>query len=335
MSIEIKIYLTPEQNYGNLCFHAVVNSQDDYDIFFDLNETYEVLMIEALQGEFSINHIDKDSLNKHKISIQGDDYAENIHSFVSFLNDFYGLTAVTSEFDLYQHVGVRLVGAGFRGNPDNPMLEQAQFAAMHSIHGIKTSLFKPVNNVDYTNDDIYIKKAPGSLKLTLEATKKYEEPIAFMQEIYNDIENCEINPFKYTDVNRRERYQSIIKNLNDLNSQKRLKEFYIIIDNIEYPITQRKYLKEQTKSIYFEDIELIGIYEGYKKSSNSFEITIDNYGRYYCHLDPLSRDDAEQFANVYRKLSTINIFSNRTRIKIMGQRVKPKTINIMDVEVLQ
>ena len=69
------------------------------------------------------------------------------------------------------------------------MLETEQFNAMHSMHGIKTQLFVSANNTEYRSDDIYIKKAHGSLKLTLEATKKYEEPINFIRSIYDDIEN--------------------------------------------------------------------------------------------------------------------------------------------------
>ncbi len=173
MSIEIKIYLTPTQSEENLCFHAVVNSKDDYDLFFDLSETYESLMVDALNGKLSLEYFDKDNFDKHSYEINADNYEENLNSFVEFLNDFYGLTAVSNTTNLWEHFGVRLVGAGFRGNQDSPMLESSQFNAMNSVHGIKTQLFA-ANNIDYKSDDIYIKKAHGSLKLTLEATKRYE-----------------------------------------------------------------------------------------------------------------------------------------------------------------
>lgn len=333
MSIEIKVYLNTDETDANLCFHAVINSRDDYDLFVDLNETYEVLMLDALKGNLQFNYIDSQTYDKSSYAISGSDYEQNIDRFVSMLHDFYGLHVIKSSFGLHANVGVRLVGAGYRGNPDNPMLEHSQFIAMHSIHGIKTALF-PANNTEYRNDDIYIKKAPGSLILTLEATKTYDEPMAFMQEVYNDIENETIDPFKYENIDVRQRYQSIIKNLSDLNNQKRLKEFFIIIGNNEYPITKRTYLKEQSKSIYFEDLELTGHYEGYKKSSNSFELYVPNRGKFFCHLDDLERSDYTKYQSVYNILSELDYFNNTIRMNVIGKKTNPKTINVRDIELI-
>ena len=333
MSIEIKIYLTPTQSEENLCFHAVVNSKDDYDLFFDLNETYESLMVDALNGKLSLEYFDKDNFDKHKYEINTDNYEENLNSFVEFLNNFYGLTAISNTTSLCEHFGIRLVGAGFRGNQNSPMLESSQYNAMNSMHGIKTQLFA-ANNTNYRSDDIYILKAHGSLKLTLEATKKYEEPINFIRSIYDDIENEEINPFKFQDIEQRYRYQSIIKNLNDLNSQKRLKDFFVIIDGTELPITKRNYLREQSKNIYNEDIELIGIFEAYKQRSDSFELYAEGDGKYYCHLKELSNTNYAQYEIVIAILKELNSF-NTTRIKIFGKKIKPQTINITNIQLVK
>lgn len=133
MSTEIKVYLTNIQTEDNLCFHAIVNSKDDYDMFVDLNETYEILMVDALKGNLALEYFDKENFDKHLFEIATEDYEQNLNLFVQFLNDFYGLTAVTQSTTLCEHFGVRLVGAGFRGNQNSPMLETAQFSAMHSI----------------------------------------------------------------------------------------------------------------------------------------------------------------------------------------------------------
>lgn len=332
MSTEIKVYLTDEQTEDNLCFHTIVNAKNDYDLFFDLNETYEPLMIEALNGELSLEYHNKDSYDKHTFDIESEDYEENLNSFIAFLTDFYGLTAISNTTNLCEHFGVRLIGAGFRGNQNSPMLESAQFNAMNSIHGIKTQLFA-ANNANYKSDDIYIKKAHGSLILTLEATKKYDEPIAFISSIYNDIENEEIDPFKFNDKEQQYRYQTIIKNLNDLNSQKRLQEFYVIIDGQELEITKRKYLKEQSKNIYNENIELIGVFEAYKQRSDSFEIYSEGIGKFYCHLKNLSQNDFPRYEQVINILKDLDSFS-ATKIKIFGNKIKPQTINITNIELL-
>jgi len=332
MSTEIKVYLTNEQVENNLCFHAIVNAKNDYDLFFDLNATYEPLMIEALNGELSLEYHNKDSYDKHTFSIESDDYVDNLNSFIAFLTDFYGLTAISRTTSFCEHFGVRLIGAGFRGNQNNPMLESAQFNAMNSIHGIKTQLF-PANDTNYRSDDIYIKKAHGSLILTLEATKKYEEPIAFIRSIYDDIENEQIDPFKFDDKEQQYRYQTIIKNLNELNSQKRLKEFYIIIDGQELEITKRKYLKEQTKNIYNEAIELIGVFEAYKQRSDSFEVYSEGVGKFYCHLDNLSKTNYNQYENVISILKNLDSFET-TKIKVFGNKIKPQTINVTNIELV-
>lgn len=334
MSIEIKVYLSDEQNDDDLCFHCVVNSKDDYDLFFDLNDTYEGIMLEFLNGSFELDYLNNnETYDKGTYSLSDNTYEQNIEFFINFLNEFYGLNAIRSQFDLFSHFGVRLVGAGFRGRAESPMLEHSQYNAMNSIHSIKNSLFISANNTDYMGEDIYIKKAHGSLILTLESTKQYNEPIEFIKEIYSDIENKEINPFKYLTEDKRTRYQSIIKNLNDLNNQKRLKEFFIIIEGEELEITQREYLREQTKSIYNEEVTLRGYYEGYKKGSNSFEISVEGQGKYYCHLNNLERTEYSQFERVYEVLKNINIFDSSIIVKVKGQRIKPKTINVTDVEV--
>lgn len=333
MSIEVKVYLTNIQTDDNLCFHVIVNSKDDYDMFFDLNETYESLMIEALDGKLALEYFDKESLDKRKFEITTNDYSQNLNLFIYLLNDFYGLTAISQETNLCEHFGVRLVGAGFRGNQNSPMLETAQFSAMNSIHGIKTQLFTSANNPEYKSDDIYIKKAHGSLKLTLEATKRYDEPINFIRSIYEDIENEDINPFKYDDKEQQYRYQTIIKNLNDLNNQKRLKELFVIIDGEELAVTKRDYLKQKSKSIYNETIELIGIFEAYKQRTNSFEMYAEGVGKFYCHLEYLSNTNLTQYENVITILKDLNSF-NTTRIKIFGEKIKPQTINVSNIELV-
>jgi hypothetical protein len=332
MSTEVKVYLTDEQTEDNLCFHAIINAKNDYDLFFDLNETYEPLMIEALNGKLSLEYHDKDNYDKYTFNIESENYEENLNSFISFLTDFYGLTAISRETSLCEHFGVRLIGAGFRGNPNNPMLESAQFNAMNSIHGIKTQLFA-ANNTNYRSDDIYIKKAHGSLVLTLEATKRYEEPIEFIRSIYNDIENEKIDPFKFNDKEQQYRYQTIIKNLNDLNSQKRLQNFYVIIDGQEFEITKRKYLKEQSKNIYNENIELIGIFEAYKKRTDSFEIYSEGIGKFYCHLKILSQNDFLRYEQVINILKDLDSFKAK-KIKVFGNKIKPQTINVSNIELL-
>ena len=333
MSTEIKVYLTNIQTEDNLCFHAIVNSKDDYDMFFDLNETYEALMVDALNGNLALEYFDKENFDKHSFEIATEDYEQNLNLFVQFLNDFYGLTAVTQSTTLCEHFGVRLVGAGFRGNQNSPMLETAQFGAMHSIHGIKTQLFTSANNPEYRSDDIYIKKAHGSLKLTLEATKRYEEPISFIQSIYEDIENESINPFKFQDKDQQYRYQTIIKNLNDLNTQKRLKEFFVIIDGRELEVTKREYLKQESKNIYNESIELIGVFEAYKPRTDSFEMYSQGSGKFYCHLDNLSKTNFAQHEVVMDILKDLSSFDSQ-KIKVFGQKIKPQTINVTNIAIV-
>lgn len=332
MSTEIKVYLSNEQVEANLCFHAIVNAKNDYDLFFDLNNTYEPLMVEALNGDLSLEYHTKDSYDKHTFSIETDNYEDNLTLFISFLTDFYGLTAISKITNFCENFGVRLTGAGFRGNQNSPMLESAQFNAMNNIHGIKTQLF-PANDTNYRSDDIYIKKAHGSLKLTLEATKRYEEPIAFIRSIYDDIENEELDPFKFTDKEQQYRYQTIIKNLNDLNSQKRLKEFYVIIDGEELEITKRKYLKEQTKSIYNESIEITGTFSFYKKRSDSFEIYSKGIGRFSCHLKKLAKVNFTQYESIIEILKDLDSFTTN-KLKVTGEKVKPETINVTNIELV-
>lgn len=335
MNIELKVYLNEEKIEENLCFHAVVYSESDYDIFFDLNDTYKTLLIDALNGSLEFTYFENQTYEKNKYIIDNQgNHEEKLIKLTSFLEEFYGFTVVKEDFDLYQHVGVRLVGPGFRGNLNNPMLEQAQFNAMNSIHGLRTALFSPANNSSYVSDDIYIKRAHGSLKLTLDATKKYIQPIEFMKDIYNDIINESIDPFKFTNLDIRNKYQSIIKHLNDLNNQKNLKEFYLIIDNEEFKIENRDYLKKQSKNIYYEEIEFNGDYLGYKKGSDSFEIYIQNRGKYYCHLKELSKENYEKYQEILKILEPINIITNNVKLKIKGKRVKAQTINITDIAII-
>jgi hypothetical protein len=330
MSVEIKVYLTNVQTEDNLCFHAIVNAKNDFDVFFDLNETYEPLMINALEGNLEFEFFENNNFEKEVFEITTDNYEQNLNSFVSFLQDFYGLTVVSQQTNLCEHFGVRLVGTGFRGNQNSPMLETAQFNAMNSIHGIKTQLFVPINNTEYRSDDIYIKKAHGSLKLTLEATKRYQEPIDFIRSVYKDIENETIDPFRFTDKDQQYRYQTIVKNLNDLNKQKRLQQFFVIIDGEELEITKRDYLKQQSKNIYNENIEIIGVFEAYKTRTDSFEVYADGIGKFYCHLDQLSKNDFPHYENLIDIIKGLDNFETN-RLKVTGQKIKPQTINVSNI----
>jgi hypothetical protein len=187
-----------------------------------------------------------------------------------------------------------------------------------------------ISDTDIKN--IYINKSHGSLKLTLEATKKYDEPIDFIRSIYNDIENEEIDPFKFTDKEQQYRYQTIVKNLNDLNSQQRLKEFYVIIDGQELEVTKRKYLKEKIKHIYNEDIKIVGIFSCYKQQSNSFEIYSEGIGTLYCHLEELSKSNSNQYENIISILKKIDNFKIN-KLKFIGEKIKPKTISVTSLEL--
>ena len=335
MSLEIKVFLSTDTNVNNLCFHAVIYEKNNYDIFYDLNNTYELLMQEALNGTFSFKFRNKESLTKETYLINTNDYRENLKLFVDFLNRFYKLNAKYNENYTHVIMGVRLVGSGFRGKQDTPMLESEKFNAINSIHRIKTQLIKPSNNIEYLPyDDVYIRQSTGSLKLTLEATQNYEESISFIKKIYDDIENMEINPFQFDNKEVRERYQKIIYSLNELNKQKRLENFYIIINDKEYPIKQRTYLKEKTKAIYHEEVTLIGNYESYSVSSKSFKVKVDKQGTFFCHLEELFSNDLEQFDKVFKKIKAKNIFDNKLTISVKGEKVNPKTINVLDIEFL-
>jgi len=334
MSLEIRVYLFAEQVEDNLCFHAVVNNKEDYDVLVDLNETYEDLMIDALKGEFSLEYVENDTFDKQSYSIDDTGYEANLNKFTEFLQNFYGLSVTLNETSLYAHFGVRLVGASFRGTPDKPMLEHAQYNARNSIHSIKTQLFAPINNNDFVGDDIYIRQEHGSLKIILEATQRHDEPIAFVQKIYADIEERSIDPFQFEDKGQRNRYQTIIKNLNDLNVQKKLKELYVIIDGHELKITQREYLRVESKDIYDEPITLSGVLDSsYKPRTKTFELYVEGIGKYSCHLSSLETYDLSQFEEVYEKLKDL-IVMNNIKLKIIGKKKKPKTINIEDVEII-
>ena len=335
MSLEIKVFLSANTNADNLCFHAVVYEKNSYDIFYDLNNTYEFLMKEALNGTFSFKFRNKESLQKEVYLINTNDYHENIILFVNFLNRFYKLNATYNDNYAQVIMGVRLVGSGFRGKQDTPMLESEKFNAMSSIHRIKTQLIKPSNNIDYLPyDDVYIRQSKGSLKLTLEATQNYTESIAFIKKIYDDIENMKINPFQFDEKEDRERYQKIIYSLNELNKQKRLENFHIIINNDEYEIKQRTYLKEKTKDIYKEEVTIVGNYESYSVSSKSFKVKVEKHGTFFCHLEELHSNDLEQFDKVFKKIKAKNIFDNTLAISVKGEKVNPKTINVLDIEFL-
>ena len=215
------------------------------------------------------------------------------------------------------------------------MLEQLQYNARHSLHGLRTALF--ANNPDYRTNDIYINKDAGSLILTLDATKRYDEPISFMREVYEDIANRNIDPSKFNnDEDKKNRYQSIIKHVCDLNNQSRLKKFYLIIDNEEFEINaeSRKYLKQQSSEIYREEMRIEGLYEGYKKGSNSFEISVRQKGKYYCHLNELEKSNYEKYSQIIDILSWINAVTSNVNVRVIGTRIKPKTIEVEDLERL-
>ncbi|GEM_PF-3464246 len=334
MSLEIKVFLCNPQTDDNLCFHAAINSETDYDIFIDLNHAYEPLMIEALKGNLQQELMDKETCTIETYEINEESYIQNIEKFLEYLNLFYGLITVQQEFELQSLIGVRLVGAGFRGAQDKPMLEESQFKAMHSMHSIRKKLFPPANNSNYQGDDIFLKKAHGSLILTLEATKLYTEQISFMRTIYNDIEQRNIDPYQFDNQLDIERYQSIIKQLHELNKLQNLQNFYLIINGVEYPITQTVYLKEQATTIYNQNITLIGTYDSYNRSTNSFEITTTSHGKRYCHLESLSMRNYERYSSILDLLSTINIFDKApTKLEITGKMIGPQTVDIDTVSL--
>lgn len=336
MSLEIKIFLCDPQNDDNLCFHAAINSQNDYDIFADLNHAYEPLMIEALNGTLQQDIMNKDERTISTYSINESSYIENIEKFLEYLETFYGLITVKQNFTLQSLVGVRLVGAGFRGSHDRPMLEKSQFKAMSCMHSIRKVLFPPANNSGYKGDDIFLKKDHGSLVLTLEATKLYDQQIAFMQTIYNDIENRTIDPYKFATEPEIECYQSVIKYLNELNKLQNLQKFFIIINNHEHEISQTVYLKKQATTIYNQQATFRGIYDGYHRTTDSFEISVDNLGKRYCHLDEISNRDHEKYSEIHDLLSTIDIFANiPTKLEVTGKIIRPQTIEVTNISIMQ
>lgn len=334
MSLEIKVFLCNPQNDDNLCFHAAINSKIDYDIFADLNHAYEPLMIEALNGNLQQDIIDKETCTISTYIINEESYIQNIEKFLEYLTSFYGLITVQKEFELQSLIGVRLVGAGFRGSEDKPMLEKSQFKAMHSMHSIRKTLFPPANNSSYQGDDIFLKKDHGSLILTLEATKLYTEQISFMRTIYNDIEQRSIDPYQFENLPDIERYQSIVRQLHELNKLQNLQNFYLIINGEEFPITQTVYLKEQATTIYNQRIKLIGTYDSYNRSTNSFEITTTSHGKRYCHLESLSMRNYERYSSILELLSTINMFDTTvTKLEITGKMIGPQTVEIDTVSL--
>lgn len=336
MSLEIKVFLCEPQSDDNLCFHAAINSQNDYDIFADLNHAYEPLMIEALNGTLQQNIMNKGECTISTYYINENSYIENIEKFLEYLETFYGLIAVKQNFTLQSLIGVRLVGAGFRGSHDRPMLEKSQFKAMSCMHSIRKVLFPPANNIGYKGDDIFLKKDHGSLVLTLEATKSYHQQIAFMRTIYDDIENRRINPYQFETDAEIECYQSVIKYLNELNKLQNLQKFYIIIDNDEYEISQTTYLKTQATTIYNQQATFRGIYDGYNRTTNSFEISVDNLGKRYCHLNVLSNRNHDQYNEILDLLSTINIFDDiSTKLEVIGTITNPQTIEVSNVSIVQ
>lgn len=90
MAIELKIYLSSQGEY-DLCFHATFNSKNDYEVYYELNNTYRELMVNALEGKLCSEYIIKDDFDKHKYEINMSNYQDDFNSFVEFLTIFYKL----------------------------------------------------------------------------------------------------------------------------------------------------------------------------------------------------------------------------------------------------
>ena len=329
--VELKIYLDDE-SYQNreLYFHANIYSKSSYDIFIDLDEICESLMSEALNGKFVFEYLNNETYEIENFIIEGSDYLSNLDSLINFFEDFYSFTVMKKAISLKNNFGVRLSGPNFRANDKNneiPMLEDMQYKANSNIHSIKNNLFNPENKIDYDAKDIYKKVSNGSLKITLEANRYYDEVIAFMENIYQDIENERVNPLKIKNINDRDRYRKIICNLNDLNILKGLNRFFLLIREKELEVTKRNYLKEVVKNIYNEPIELKGIFENYTERTKAFNLYIEGKGKYSCHLFHLKDDE---FQLLYKKIEKLQK-EKEPFIKISGNKIGPKTIEITSI----
>lgn len=324
MSIEIKIYPSSDLNTDEyLLFHARAYGLNSYDVFFDLAGLYEQQFRMALDGTFKVEHFNSNSPSDiTTYTIDGRDYIENIQKYYDYITLHERAFATTNEnTELLDIFGVKLVGAPYRANDNNPMVESYEFNVKRIMHQVKTNLFSlsPANNVD----DIYSLKKTGSLILTLSSSRDYGEIANFANDVYKDIQSKSINPNKFEDLVIRNKYISLIESLSELARQRKLEKLFIITNGVEKEITERDYLKVSVSAIYKNDIEVTGEFEGYKAGNNSFEMK-SGKSKYYCHIVDNKN---------LKKVEKLNPFK-KTKICVKGIKIKKKTLEVVDISVI-
>ena len=92
----LKIYWTEEKILENLCFDALVNDKKgnvEYEVMYDLNQMYELLLKEGLSGDLSIVYLDIKTVEKKIETINFFEcLEEQLIEFRDFMIKWYGLT---------------------------------------------------------------------------------------------------------------------------------------------------------------------------------------------------------------------------------------------------
>ncbi len=327
--VEFTIFLDEEKTIK--IFQAIVASEQKYDITYDPNGLYESLLEDIVYGTYKEEYVEYE-LNQHNelkgkmdqdgnyifetFEIIGEDSVENVKEFISFQNKIKEYICDLNEEPVtYEVFGVHLNGPEY-GYGDGLMHPSTIARTISSVQKIHTVI---ANNRDYKS---YLQEKAGSYEIHINATKRDEDAIKLFTDIYTQIVNKNLCHERYRTDNV---YETVLNELNNLTTSKKLQTFSIFIDGLEKEITNIKYLKDFLKNPFGEEINK---YQGILKSPDFINKTFEfktQTNIWHCHLE----EGCESLFSII-----ISPSNEGKKFELDAQRLKKATLKVSAVRVL-
>lgn len=313
---------------SNIEFEAFVATKEAYRIEKDFGGLYEDMFKDIINGEFSIEYIERASYDKSRPDIQNlkihsDNAIENIQEFCKHAKRLFGYEAILEDSNIKQLFSFRFVGSDFA------LKEGAEPQAYRKANDCFCSVLSILSSNNTSFGSPFMREQAGSIKLIADSTQKDEQSLDLLEKIITDIEKKEIDKdFIFNNIDGA-KYKKAIEYIADVLKAKNLNFIEVDIQDKLHKIESGSYLSQSLKRIYGDYLEIkcrlyslgtIGLDDG---ETIRFEVKSDSGKIWTCH------------ANNKRIVKDINDNTVRRQFSIKGTQKAPETIEINKIELIK
>jgi hypothetical protein len=331
MSIKIKFTLFLDEEKTVKCFEAIVAEEKKYDILYDPNSLYEDMLEEIVNGLYKTEYLQYESDGSGNIvpkldtngfpdyqsfEIIGTNSIENIKKFIEFQKIAHEyISDINEEPEFYPIFGIHLDGHEF-GYGENMMSPEIVSKTIASVNKI--------SNAAISNNTKYIREKAASYEVHIDSVNRDLNVISFFTNLYTEIENECLDNQRYIENASTNKYRTVIKELGNLASFKKLTSFNIFIDGEEKSITKINYLLDFVSDPYDdEQKEYIGTLKSPDYINKTFEMKSENIV-WHCHLE-------DGLEDLFEKV--VNSENRGKELKVTARQKSPATIIATNITI--